>query len=140
MAYAPERREAVLKKMMPPSAVSIAELARAENISQPTLYGWRTKARKEGRLMPDSDLTPEGWSSRDKFAAVLETATMSEAEIGEYCRKKGLTSVQLNAWRAACEQANDWDQASTVHSRAAKKIADKKTNLIYSPRLPRARR
>ncbi len=31
--------------------------------------------------MPVSDNTPEGWVSRDKFAAVLETAAMSEAEI-----------------------------------------------------------
>lgn len=127
MAYAPERRDAVLKKMMPPNAVSIAELARSENICEQTLYGWRTKARKEGRLMPDTDLTPDGWTSRDKFAAVLETATMSEAEVGEFCRKKGLTSAQLKAWRAACEQANDWDQAATAQSRAAKKHADKKT-------------
>lgn len=130
MAYAPERREAVLKKMMPPNSVSIAELARSENISEQTLYGWRSKARKEGRLMPDSDLSPGGWTSRDKFAAVLETATMSEAEIGEYCRKKGLTSTQLSAWRRACEQANDWEQAATANTRAAKKITDKKTKKL----------
>ncbi len=35
--------------------------------------------------MPNSDDTPEGWSSRDKFAAVMETAAMSEAEIAQYC-------------------------------------------------------
>jgi len=59
--------------------------------------------------MPDGDHTPEGWSSRDKFAAVLETAALSEAEVAEYCRKRGLYPEQIRAWRSACEQANDWD-------------------------------
>src|SRR6056297_555247 len=29
----------------------------------------------------------KGWSSRDKFAAVLETAALNEADVVEYCRK-----------------------------------------------------
>lgn len=126
MAYAPERREAVLKKMMPPNAVSVAELARTEGISEQTLYGWRTRARLDGRLMPDTDLTPEGWTSRDKFAAVMETAPLNATEVAEYCRAKGLHTTQLAAWRAACEQANDWDQASGAKLRAAGKASGKK--------------
>lgn len=126
MAYALERKEAILKKMMPPNAVPMTELSRVEGISEQTLYVWRSRARKEGRLMPDSDLTPEGWSSRDKFAAVLESAPKNAIEIGEYCRKKGLHTSQLAAWRAACEQANDWDQASSAQMRSVKKTSDKK--------------
>jgi hypothetical protein len=57
---------------------------------------------------------PQGWSSRDKFAAVLETATLNEADPAEYCRKRGLYPAQITAWRLACEQANDWDRASTA--------------------------
>ncbi len=51
--------------------------------------------------MPDSDNTPEGWSSKDKFAAVMEAATMSQAEIAEYCRQRGLYPGQLTQWRGA---------------------------------------
>jgi len=115
---------------MPPSAVSIAELSRTENISEQTLYGWRSKARQEGRLMPDTDLTPQGWTSRDKFAAVLESATMSEAELGEFCRQKGLHTSQLKAWRAACEQANDWDQEASQQLRTANKVSQKRTKKL----------
>ena len=111
MQYSEERKEAVLKKMMPPHNRSIPELAREEGISEATLYNWRSQARQEGRLLPDSDTSPEGWSSRDKFSAVLESATLSEAEIGEYCRKRGLYPEQIQAWRQACEQANDWRQS-----------------------------
>ncbi len=80
--------------------------------------------------MPDTDLTPDGWTSRDKFAAVLESATMSQAEIGEFCRQKGLHTSQLAAWRAACEQANDWDQAASQQLRSAKKSSDKRTKKL----------
>ena len=51
---------------------------------------------------------PAGWSSRDKFAAVLETAALNEADLAEYCRKRGVFAAQIKAWRGACEQANDW--------------------------------
>jgi len=130
MAYAAERKEAVLKKVLPPDNLAISELARRENISEQTLYGWRKQARSEGRLMPDSDLTPEGWTSRDKFAAVLETATMSEAEVAAFCRSKGLHTTQLTAWRAACEQANDWDRASAAQQKSAARAVDKRTKRL----------
>lgn len=112
MKYSQERKEAVLKKMLPPDNQSIAQLAKDEGISEATLYNWRMQARGEGRLLPDSNNTPEGWTSRDKFAAVLETALLSEAEIAEYCRQRGLYPEQLGPWRQACEQANDWNQAT----------------------------
>ena len=128
MTYAPERREAVLKTMMPPNAVSVPELSRTENIAEQTLYRWRKHARLSGRLMPDTDTIPKRWSSADKFAAVLESAAMNETELGEYCRVKGLHAGELAAWRAACEQANDRDrnrQASATE-RAASKASNKK--------------
>ena len=70
----------------------------------------------KGQLLPDADTGPEGWSSRDKFAAVLETAALNEADLAEYCRKRGLYPAQIAAGRSACEQANDWDRASTAES------------------------
>jgi len=42
----------------------------------------------------------------------MKTAAMSQAEIAEYCREKGLFAEQLAQWRQACEQANNWDQVS----------------------------
>jgi len=130
MSYPVERREAVLKKMLPPNARSIAALSREEGISAQTLYAWRTRARQEGRLMPDTDNTPAGWSSADKFAAVLETASMSEAEVAEYCRTKGLHTTQIVAWREACAQANDWERASSAELKSATKAADERNRRL----------
>ncbi|WP_150120102.1 hypothetical protein [Sulfitobacter sp. HI0021] len=53
--------------------------------------------------MPDAG--PEGWSSRDKFAEVLETAALTDADLAEYCRKCELYSAQIAAWRSASSRA-----------------------------------
>lgn len=130
MSYSPERKEAVLKKMLPPEQRSIPDLSKEEGIAEATLYAWRSKARNEGRLMPDSKNTPKGWSSRDKFAAVMETARMSKAELAEYCRSKGIHTSQIEAWREACMKANDWEQESNAQLKLATKKADKKTKQL----------
>ncbi len=108
-----ERRAAVLKKLEPLNAVPLRQLAKDEGISEATLHSWRGDARSQGRLLPDANAGPEGWTSRDKFAAVIETAGMNEADLATYCRQRGLYAEQIQAWRTACEQANDWERAST---------------------------
>lgn len=110
MKYSDERREAVLAKLLPPHHQTITEVADAEGISAATLYNWRRQARDAGRLLPEQADTPEGWRSADKFNAVVETAALSEAELAEYCRARGLYPEQIRRWRASCEQANDRDQ------------------------------
>lgn len=110
MKYSEERREAVLKKLLPPTNQTVAEVAEAECISAATLYNWRKQAREAGRLLPDQAADPEAWGSADKFNAVLETAALSEAELAEYCRSRGLYPEQIQRWRASCEQANARNQ------------------------------
>ena len=112
--------------MLPPSAIAIRQLSQEEGISEATLHKWRAEARGKGQLLPPADAGPEGWSSRDKFAAVLETAALNQADLAEYCRKRGLYPAQITAWRSACEQANDWDRASTARLGQATKEEKKR--------------
>jgi len=113
-------------RMLPPNNVPIRQLSQEEGIGESTLFSWRAEARGKGQLLPDADAGPQGWSSRDKFAAVLETAALNEADLAEYCRKRGLYPVQIATWRLACEQANDWDRASTTRLGQATKEEKKR--------------
>ena len=61
MDYPRERKEAVLKKMLPPCNKPMSEIAKEEGISECTLYNRRKAARAQGRLMPDGDASPSGW-------------------------------------------------------------------------------
>ena len=130
MGYSLERKESVLKKMLPPDNQSIAQLSKAEGIAEATLYNWRSQSRSQGRLMPDSDNSPTGWTSMDKFAAVMESMAISEAEIAQYCRQKGIYPEQLTQWRKACEQANDWNRASEKQLKEATQSDRKKMKCL----------
>lgn len=97
--YSPERKSAILKKLLPPLSLSIAEVSRQENISDVTLYTWRKQLREKGVVVSDSQSSPERWSAEAKLAVVAETLTLSEVELGEYCRKKALFPEQVKAWK-----------------------------------------
>jgi len=114
VACSPERKGAVLERMLPPNNLPLRQLSREEGISEATLRRWRRQGRENGQLLPAGGVGSEGWTSRDKFAAVIETAAMNEAELGEYCRQRGLYPEQIRAWRAACEQATDWERTSSA--------------------------
>ncbi len=107
---------------MPPHNTPIPQLAKETGISDVTLYNWRKQARLEGLAVPADGKNPERWSSADKFAVVLETASLNEAQLGEYCREKGLYVEQIAAWREACLQANaDGETQTTAQREQAKK-------------------
>ena len=97
--YSEERKEAVLKRLLPPLNMTVAEVAQQECISEQTLYNWRKQLRSEGKPVPGKTNTSEQWSSETKLAVVIETAALSEAELSEYCREKGLYPEQVKAWK-----------------------------------------
>ena len=88
MNYSPEFKEAMLRRMLPPNNESITKIAKEEGLSEQTLRNWRDKARKEGYAAPGTDASPDDWSTQDKFLIVVETASLNEAELAEYARKK----------------------------------------------------
>lgn len=100
--YSPERKAAILKKLLPPLNMSVAEVSRQENISNVTLYTWRKQLLEKGVVVPDSQSSPEQWSAEAKLAVVAETLAFSEVELSEYCRKKSLFPEQVKSWKEAC--------------------------------------
>ena len=123
--YAPERKEALLIKLLPPHNLSVAELARQEGISEQTLYNWRKEAKAGGAAVPGVKKLTDNWSAEAKLAVVIETAALSEIELSEYCRGKGLYPQQVNAWKAACltgqQSAKVQSQTDRTQTKADKK-------------------
>jgi len=116
--YSQERKDAVIRRMMPPENTPVPVLVEETGISDVTLYHWRKQARAQGLVVPGDGRNPENWSPQDKFAVVLETASMNEAELAEYCRKKGLFAEQIAAWKENCLQGN---ATAAEQSKAARK-------------------
>jgi transposase-like protein len=55
---------------------------------------------------------------------------MNEADLAAYCRHRGLYAEQIQAWRTACEQANDWERASTQRLGQATKEEKKRIETL----------
>ena len=105
MAHYPlERREAVVRRMLS-EGLSMSELARDTGISEGTLYRWRHAAAPTGDTVATKKKPAEKHSTSQKLAIVVETAALNEAELAEYCRKKGLYPEEVKAWRTQAECA-----------------------------------
>jgi len=99
--YSEEFREQSVRKMMPPNAMSVAQVSRETGVSEQTLYNWRNRFRHEGKAVPADPSNPENWNGENKLAVVIETAALNEEELAEYCRRKGLYVEQIARWREA---------------------------------------
>ena len=116
--------------MMPPENKLVSELARETGITEQTLYTWRRQLKGQGVVVPGDGKNAEQWSSEDKFAVVLESATLNSAELAEYCRRKGLYGEQIAAWRKICGAANSNAAQVAQGQRAQSKDDQKRIRLL----------
>ncbi len=101
-SYSAERKESVLKKFLPPVSMTVAEVSKEEGISVQTLYYWRKQLKQSGKPVPGQSKSSNNWSAEAKFAVVVETASLSETELSQYCREKGLYPEQVKEWKQEC--------------------------------------
>ena len=98
--YSQEIRKAVLGRVTGANKESVRKVAKELNINKATIYNWIHEAELEGNEQDhkrSSLLT-----SQDKFHMVLKSAALSEQELGEYCRRKGIYAEDLGRWKAQC--------------------------------------
>lgn len=96
--YPEDLKASIIARLLPPENASVPALSEETGIPKDTLYGWRIQARNRtgGQLPPDGTI-----SSEEKFTIILETASLNELELGEYCRRKGLYPEQIANWKSA---------------------------------------
>ncbi|WP_374109631.1 transposase, partial [Thiolapillus sp.] len=109
--YSREFKETIVQKMMPPNAQSIAQIHRDTGVSEPTLYNWRNQYKNKGKAVPADPSNPENWSAQDKLAVVIETASLNEQALSEYCRKVTTHPYQH---RAVPKRPFEWRPADCI--------------------------
>ena len=100
--YTKEFKESVLKRLEPPTNDTITSLSNELEIPRTTIYQWKKKNNKKST----SNKPSSKWSSQDKFQAVLETSSLTELELSQYCRRKGLHVEEIKTWQKQCLRAN----------------------------------
>lgn len=106
MRYSKELKSSIIAKMLPPNNQSLRLIQQETGVPEGTLKLWRKKIRGKGFAAPAGERKSEQWSTRDKYLIVVGTSTLSEIELAEYCRKKGLYVEQVKSWQDNCIQAN----------------------------------
>ena len=114
--YTAEARKEVLDRVTGHGKESVLRVSIDKKINKGTIYKWIKEAEeKEGLKV----LRLNGnWTSEEKFHMVLETATLSEQELSEYCRRKGTYTNDIRAWEAQCVNANNGTMEDSKKLRA----------------------
>lgn len=130
--YTKEKKDHALSLMSAPQNKAVPEVSKLTGIPEATLYLWRSQARSAGRAVPGDGQNPEYWSAGDKFAVVLEAAALNEAELGEYCRQRGLLIEQIRRWKAEAQAAlssKNSNITSAQHAQDKKRIRELEKDL-----------
>ena len=105
-----ELKEKGLIWLLPPYCWSHRQIARKLKISASVVSKWRCELVEQGLLPENEKITSvdvEDWTPERRFSVVLETATLSEMELADYCRRTGLFVEQVKEWRAISIQAHE---------------------------------
>lgn len=103
--YSEETKKEVLSRVTGTEKESVIKVAKEKNINKATIYNWIKDAETEEAVKISR--SNGKWRSEDKFHMVLETASLTEQEISEYCRRKGIYTEDLKAWEVQCMNANN---------------------------------
>ena len=104
--YNKEYKDSILKRLDQPSTETVASISEETNIPKGTIYQWIKSNNQNQKGNPVNLKSKNNWTSEDKFYIVLETAALSETELAEYCRRKGIYVEEIKEWKEQCLSAN----------------------------------
>jgi transposase len=107
--YSESFKQRMIQRMVGPGRVSANALSKEVGVAQCTLSLWLKSAGRVSAVSDDEEPRPqakraEDWTPQRKLAAVMEAARLSDAELGAWLRRKGLTEEHLRQWREALEE------------------------------------
>jgi transposase-like protein len=90
-------KKGMVAMMVGPDRRSATSLSKEVGIPQVTLSKWlREYAPGDGQ---EKARRPRDWSAEERLRALNETASLKDAELGEYLRRNGLHAVHLEQWQ-----------------------------------------
>jgi transposase-like protein len=99
--YSQEFKDSLIARMLPPENASVPDLVRETGVPRDTLYTWRRKYRHRQGPVAGAPHNHRHFSQDEKLAIIIESASLNEVELGEYCRSKGLYPEQISGWKKA---------------------------------------
>lgn len=96
-SYSEEFKNAIRAKILNRGKRSVAEICTEAGVNFSTADNW-VRARGKAVVMKKQKSSNK-WRPEEKLKALIETASLSEAELGVYLRREGLFAEQLIEWK-----------------------------------------
>lgn len=126
--YSQEFKESIVRRALEPGAPTIEYISRELGLGHTTLSRWIAQAgniggmsRKKIRKQRPNDRPPA-----EKLRLLTEAGVLSDEELGEFLRKNGIHSAQLEQWRkdAMTGLSTPTKRPSSKQTPEAKKIRE----------------
>lgn len=116
--------------LLPPYSRSVRHIAQKLAPSSSVVAKWRLELVTQ-ELLPKneriSSVDGDKWPAEHRFSVVLETASLSEMELADYCRRQGIFVEQVKEWRVISIKTHE--MKLTKNSRADKELRDIRSRL-----------
>jgi transposase len=131
----------MVRRMVGPAAIGVNALAQETGIAKTTLSRWLHEAARIRFVTTKADAPetetpttpgakrPQDWTAMERAQLVLEAAALTEQELGELLRSRGLHREQLDEWRRALEDALAHPRSKT--SGEARRIRELEREVAY---------
>lgn len=96
--YSNEFKSKMVTKLLSPGAPSFKVLSEETGVHHTSLRQW-VKTYANGKPMTKKSKTPSKFTPEEKLQLIIESASLSDNQLGDYLRKKGLHSAQLEEWK-----------------------------------------
>jgi len=112
MPYSDMFKRKMIQRLAGPNAISAWALSKQVDVPQTTLSTWLRNAgikpsfgfsnKTDDTLLmryPVTNKSPNDWSPEEKLKTVLEADVLSDDQLGEFIRCKGIHETHLQQWR-----------------------------------------
>lgn len=126
MSYNDSFKQQMVQKLLLPRGPSLRTLEAEAGVPRSTLSDWKKSARIHNVSKATNETQAPRpakavtYTAEEKLALVLEAAGLSDEQLGEFLRQRGLYSAQLTEWKA---QALTGLRPARPDTAQAKKIA-----------------
>ena len=96
--YSRDMKEAMVAKLCSPGRPTYSQLAQETGIGLSTLHKWVQKFGSNSHLKQQK--SPQDWNAIDRLQAVLEVQNLDDEKFGEFLRRSGLHSHDVESWKS----------------------------------------
>lgn len=118
--YSDAFKAKMVRKMLPPGAMTSTALAAETGLNPSTLWRWLDEARRVSAMNKPA----KKWTAAEKLRVVAESGKLRDADLGEFLRREGLHEAQLKEWRTTAEASLSEGPKSQKKSPEARRIKE----------------